>query len=277
MPELPEVETVRRVLEPGLSGRRITSAEVFHPSVIAHPSAEDFPSLIMNRSFISLGRRGKFLIAGLDDGSSLIIHLRMTGCLLITPSGYPKEKHTHVILHLDNNTELRFSDMRRFGRLWLIGNNEEDEYSGIRELGPEPCEGFISSQYLISVMGKRRTAIKECLMNQHLIAGIGNIYSDEILFRSFINPARSSSSITESEWKRLAAVIPACMEFFIEKNSISAEDYLRTKGQDYRNTPYIEVYGHGESPCPRCGTPLKKTVIGGRSSVFCPSCQPEKR
>lgn len=211
----------------------------------------------------------------LKNESRIILHLRMTGCLLVTPPEYPMEKHTHIIMQLNNGTELRFSDTRRFGHFWLILSGEEDTYSGISKLGLEPFDGKFTAEYLQCRFGKRKKAVKECLLDQSIIAGIGNIYSDEILFRSKICPARPAGSLDVKEWERLSIEIPECLSYFIDKNSITPEDYLKTKGQDYRNTPFLQVYGHDGEPCPNCGSTLVRTVIGGRGSVYCPNCQGE--
>ena len=140
-------------------------------------------------------------------------------------------------------------------------------------MGLEPFDQKFGAEYLQDKLGRRKKAIKECLLDQSVIAGIGNIYSDEILFRAKIRPARPANSLTEEEWQRLAAEIPKCLSYFIEKNRISPEEYLQGKGQDYRNTPFLQVYGHGGEPCQNCGTTLVRTVISGRSSVYCPACQ----
>ena len=169
--------------------------------------------------------------------------------------------------------ELRFSDTRRFGRFWLIQFGEEDTYSGIGKLGLEPLAAECNAEYLQSKFAKRKKTIKECLLDQSVVAGIGNIYSDEILFRVKIIPTRPANSLTSEEWQRLAAEIPECLSYYIDKNRITPKDYLQTKGQDYRNTPFLQVYGHAGELCRNCGTMLVRTVIGGRSSVFCPHCQ----
>ena len=273
MPELPEVETVRRVLEPQLAGAVIDSVRVNTPGVIAHPDAEAFKESANGRRIETLSRRGKFLIATLDNGSRIAVHLRMTGCLLITPSGYAEEKHTHIVFTLADGRELRFSDTRRFGRLWLIRKDEEDSFTGISRLGPEPDDPIISGEYLSKKLGDKRKAIKECLLDQAVVAGIGNIYSDEILFAARIAPTRRAYTLSMDECERLARVIPERIAFFTETNRISPEDYLRTKGKDYRNTPYIRIYGREGEPCPECGALLRRTVIAGRGSTYCPSCQ----
>ena len=197
----------------------------------------------------------------------------MTGCLLVTPADYLTEKHTHIILQLDNGKELRFSDTRRFGRFWLIRNDEEDTYSGIGKLGVEPLSAKCDTKYLQSRLEKRKKPIKGCLLDQSVIAGIGNIYSDEILFRAGICPTRPANSLTAAEWQQLAGEISNSLHYFIEKNKITPEDYLETKGKEYRNTPFLQVYGHANELCPNCRQTLVRKVIGGRSSVYCPNCQ----
>lgn len=229
MPELPEVETIKRVIEPQIQGLTIEQASVRRPEVTAHPAAEEFCRRLAGQVIAEMARRGKFLMIQLHSGSRIILHLRMTGCLLLAPASLPEEMHTHIVFALSNGMELRFSDTRRFGRFWLL--------------------------------------------EQTVVAGIGNIYSDEILFTAGIDPARTADSLRRREWERLAAVIPERLAYFIEKNAITAEDYLQTKGRDYRNTPFLQVYGQEGKPCPRCGQLLLRTVIGGRSSVYCLNCQ----
>ena len=273
MPELPEVETIRSVILPQIKGLIIEEITVNRSEVIAQPNADEFCKAVTGQEISDITRRGKFLIFHLKNESRIILHLRMTGCLLVTPSDYPMEKHTHIIMQLSSGMELRFSDTRRFGRFWLIQDGEEDTYSGIRTLGLEPLSCECNAEYLKSKFGKRKKKIKECLLDQSVIAGIGNIYSDEILFRAKIRPTRPADSLTLKEWKCLAGRIPECLSYFIEKNHIGQEDYLQTKGQDYRNTPFLQVYGHAGEPCPNCSETLVRVVIGGRSSVYCPNCQ----
>ena len=273
MPELPEMEAIRRVIEPQIQNHLIEHVSVRRPEVIAHPGAEIFCSRVAGQRFAGMERRGKFLIFRLESGDRLLLHLRMTGCLLVTLGEEPEEAHTHVVFQLGGGGELRFSDTRRFGRFWLLVREEEDSYSGIGRLGLEPFDPACSAEYLSDRLGGRRKAIKECLLDQSVIAGIGNIYSDEILFAAGIHPARRAETLTPEEWGRLAAAIPERLTFFTEKNAATPEEYLASKGRDYRNTPYLQVYGHGGELCPVCGTALRRTVIGGRSSVYCPECQ----
>lgn len=273
MPELPEVETVKRVIAPQIQGLTIEEVAVNRPEVIAHPEADAFCRCVAGQTISGMARRGKFLLLLLTGGDRIILHLRMTGCLLLAPREQPAETHTHVIFRLNGGRELRFSDTRRFGRFWLLQKGETDVYSGIAKLGIEPFDPALSAAYLRAHWGTRQAAIKQCLLEQSAVAGIGNIYTDEILFAAGVHPARPANSLRPAEWDRLAACIPERLAYFIRKNAISPEEYLQTKGQDYRNTPFLQAYGHAGEPCPVCGTCLQHTVIGGRSSVYCPACQ----
>ena len=270
---MPEVEAIRQVLEPQVQGLTIQDIGVHRPEIIEHPSADEFCGRLMGQTFDRAERRGKFLLFWFESGDHMVLHLRMTGCLLITPADMPEEKHTHLVFRLSNGKELRFSDTRRFGRFWLIANGEADPYSGIEKLGVEPLASECSAEYLRDRLGKRKKAIKECLLDQSIVAGIGNIYSDEILFAAKIHPARLANSLTATEWSRLAAAIPQQLAYFIKKNQMTPEEYLETKGQDYRNTPFLQAYGREGKPCSICGELLCRMVIGGRGSTYCPACQ----
>ena len=272
MPELPEVETIRCLLDEALSGDTITDAEVRREEIILHPSPDDFRAAISGERIMKVSRRGKFLIIVLEDGY-IAIHLRMTGTLLPVPSGYPEEKHTHVVIDLKSGRELRFSDQRRFGRISFIRNGEEDAFTGISRLGPEPFDASLTAGYLRNRLGKRKRAIKECIMDQSVVAGIGNIYGDEILFEAGIRPDRAACGIHDDEWEALSRAIPERLSFFIGKNSTTLSEYIEEHGREYRNTPYIRIYGHEGEPCPRCGATLRRMMQGGRSSTYCPECQ----
>lgn len=273
MPELPEIEAVKRVLEPQIQGLVIENIIIRRPEITACPTADEFCSRLLGQVISHMERRGKYLTIRTVNEDRVILHLRMTGRLLLMDADAPEEKHTHLIFQLEGGKELRFCDTRRFGRFWLFSKEENDTYSGIGKLGKEPFDPGFSAEYLKDHLGKRKKAIKNCLLEQSVIAGIGNIYSDEILFRAKIHPARPANCLTEKEWERLALVIPECLSYFIEKNTMTPKEYLESKGQDYRNTPYLQVYGHEGEPCPICGKPLCRMVISGRSSVYCSSCQ----
>lgn len=272
MPELPEAETVRRVLEPHLLKKKITGVQIHNAQVIAAPSPEQFIAGATGQDIAAFVRRGKFLRLLFGSGDSLTIHLRMTGCLTIEPQTAPPEKHTHVVFDLGDGSRLRYADVRRLGKLWFAKSGEEDT-SGADRLGIEPFDGSLTAEYLRSKCRKSKKTVKSMLLDQSIAAGIGNIYSDEILFSAGIRPDRPCNSLSDGEFERLAAAIPERLNFFIEKNATSFEDYVSGKGKDYRNTPFLRVYGKGGTPCPVCGETLQRTVLGGRSSVFCPHCQ----
>lgn len=273
MPELPEVETVKRILEPQLTGRTITRLTLNRPDIVAHPAPQTFADAVTGTTITGMDRRGKYLSILLQDGGRIVLHLRMTGCLLVTPPDWPQEKHTHLLFHLDDGNELRFIDPRRFGRFWLFGSGEADTVSGAHKLGPEPFDKRLTATYLSDTLSKRKRSIKDCLLDQSVIAGIGNIYADEILFATKIRPDRAACTLTEDDWQRLADAIPVIMAGAVEANAMTPEDYLAGKGQDYRNTPTFQVYGHAGEPCPRCGAALCRAVVAGRGSVYCPVCQ----
>lgn len=214
MPELPEVEMIKRVIEPQIQGRMITKVAVRRPEVAAYPEAAVFCRRLTGQTVSHMARQGKFLIIHLENKERIVLHLRMTGGLLLAPAQCPEEKYTHVVFSLDNGTELRFSDMRRFGRFWLLREEETDTCTGMDKLGLDPLAPACNAEYLSSHLSKRRKAIKECLLEQTIIAGIGNIYSDEILFTAGIYPARPANSLKQTEWERLAEAIPERIAYF---------------------------------------------------------------
>lgn len=272
MPELPEVETVKNVTAPQICGRRIERVTLDRREVIAHPAPDDFVSLVTGRAVTGMGRRGKFLRFFLDDGAEMVLHLRMTGQLLVVPPDFPAEKHTHAAFSLSGHLQLRFADMRRFGRFWLLRKGEKD-CTGMNSLGLEPFDAALTPVWLKDRLGASRRAVKTCLLDQSVVAGIGNIYSDEILFAARIRPTRAACSLSRPEWERLTRAIREVMRFHVERIAVSAEEFLRGRGKEYRNTPLLKVYGHDGDPCPVCGAALQRAVVVGRSSVFCPRCQ----
>lgn len=188
----------------------------------------------------------------------------------------PELPHTHVVFRLRDGRELRFSDARRFGRLWLLQGDGDDACAGMRKLGLEPFDRALTAEYLRTRLGKRRRTIKACLLGQDTVAGIGNIYADEILFSAGICPLRPADSLRAAEWARLAAAIPERLAFFVQRNMLTPEEYLNGNGQAYRSASFLQVYGRAGTPCPVCGAALRRSVDGGRSSVWCPNCQKER-
>lgn len=272
MPELPEVETVRRVLEPQLSGRRITALNTARPVVLARPALPEFRSGSVGAAVKELGRRGKFLRIYLDNGAEIILHLRMTGQLICVPADFPVKPHTHVIFGLDNGKELRFIDVRRFGRFWLKRAGEEDSFSGMDKLGPEPFDEAFSAEYLERKLGGRRITVKQGLLDQTVVAGIGNIYSDEVLFSTKIDPRHTAIELRKNQWRKLAEAIPRVLELAIAGNAVTPDEYLEYEGGWYKHNDFY-VYGREKEKCRCCGEPVKRVKIAGRSSFYCPVCQ----
>lgn len=276
MPELPEVETIRRILGPQIMGRKIISLKVKNSQVIAHPDEKIFLNLLSGQIIENMSRRGKFLTIHFVNGDRLILHLRMTGQLLVTPAVFPEEKHTHLIAELSDGNQLRYIDVRRFGRFWYLRENETDTVTGQEKLGLEPWDEELTGNYLKEKLCYKKKTIKEMILDQSVVAGIGNIYSDEILFVSGIHPATKCTEINEEEWTCLARRIPEILSWGISVNKMSPEEYLEGKGKAYRNTPLLKVYGCSGQPCMICNSPLEKIIVGGRSSCYCPKCQGKK-
>ena len=274
MPELPEVETYVRELMPALTGRTITVARVFWPRIIADPLAEEFPARIAGLGFNSFDRRGKYMLLGMNDGSTLIVHLRMTGKLLILPSDTEPNPHTHVVMELDNGSALHYNDPRKFGRIWLV----PDHAPILAKLGPEPLANDFRVDDLAARLAGRTASIKALLLDQRIVAGVGNIYADESLFRAGIHPARAGGSLTVEEIVRLHAAVREVLEAGIARSvsslgGSSLQKYVRPGGMpcDFQNEFF--VFRRTGEPCLVCGTPIKRIVIAQRSTHFCPHCQ----
>jgi formamidopyrimidine-DNA glycosylase len=274
MPELPEVETYVRELEPELTGRTITAARVFWSRTIAEPLAEEFPDRIAGLGFDSFARRGKYMLLGMSDGSTLIVHLRMTGKLLILPADTEPQLHTHVVMELDNGQALHYNDPRKFGRIWLV----PDRMTVLSKLGPEPLNDDFGVDDFVARLAGRNAPIKALLLDQSIVAGVGNIYADESLFHARIHPARPGGSLTAEEITHLhTAVREVLTAGIIRRGSTlggsSLQNYLRPGGLpgDFQNEFF--VFRRTGQPCLVCGTPIERIVIAQRSTHFCPHCQ----
>lgn len=273
MPELPEVETIRRILEPQLIGKSVTSVEIRNPQVVAYPEPELFSERITGKTIAGMRRRGKFLWLEMNGCDRVVFHLRMTGLPLVTPADYPLAKHTHLILNLSDGMQFRYEDQRRFGRFWYIRSGEPDTFTGLGKLGIEPDDPLLTVTYLKSKLAKRKKPIKEMLHDQSIVAGIGNIYSDEILFSACIYPEKLCTQMTDTEWERLAESIPEIIAWGIEIEDMTPEEYLAGQGKEYRNASHLKAYGRARKTCVQCGATMEKISVGGRTSTFCPACQ----
>ena len=278
MPELPEVETYIRELAPVLSGRTVTGARVNWPRTIAAPAPEDFADAIVGRCFVTFGRRGKYMLLGLDNGDTLIIHLRMTGKMLIQPAGTAVDKHTHVVLDLDNGQMIHYQDTRKFGRIWLVPDAEPVLY----KLGPEPLSDGFTPGRLADGMRGRTAAAKALLLDQSIVAGVGNIYADEALFLAAIHPEQAGGSLRFEEIQRLQESIRTVLEKGIAARGSSLggsnlQNYIRPGGEPGGFQEQHHVFRRTGQPCPTCGTPIARIVVAQRSTHFCPTCQPLRR
>lgn len=271
MPELPEVETIARGLHASLPGQTITGATVRWARTIACPSVGRFKEQVVGRQVRSVGRRGKYIIVTLDRGY-LLIHLKMSGRLYLTPKGQPWEKHEHTTFDLDDGYQLRFWDVRKFGRVYLV--EEPEQVTG--SLGPEPLADDLTLEGFRQRLAGRSGRLKSLLLNQAFLAGLGNIYADEALFRAGLHPLRSARSLTLLEAQRLYEAIRSVLRKAIADGGTTLGDggYVDAGGRagDYQER--IAVYGRTGETCIRCQTPIERLVIGGRSSHFCPCCQP---
>ena len=274
MPELPEVETYVRELEPLLRGRRITHAAVTWARTIAAPTASMFVDQIAGQRFTDFGRRGKYMLLGLESGDTLIVHLRMTGKLLVMAGDVPVGTHTHVVLDLDNGQRVHYNDTRKFGRMWLVTNPE----TVLHKLGPEPLSDAFSPAQLGAALADRTAAVKALLLNQEIIAGMGNIYADEALFAAGIAPLRAGGDLSAAEVTALHdAVRHVLAEGIAARGSSlggsSLQNYLRPTGEQGGFQEQHQVFRRTGEPCRTCGRPIERIIVAQRSTHYCPHCQ----
>jgi formamidopyrimidine-DNA glycosylase len=272
MPELPEVETVVRTLAPHLVGQRIAAIRHLRSDIV-EPRDTDLASLLKSRRVTAIARRGKKILIRLDSDNTLCIHLGMTGRLTVEPSTEPIKPHTHLIADLSDlksqisNRQLRFRDPRRFGGIWWLCNGEPHDTN----LGPEPLT--IRPTQLAQRLSKTRRAIKTALLDQRLIAGIGNIYADESLFHSGIHPTIPANHLNREQVFRLNRAIKLILRRAINHRGSSLRDYVDADGEEGGFQLLHRVYDRKGKPCVRCKTPIKRIVLGSRSTHFCPRCQ----
>jgi formamidopyrimidine-DNA glycosylase len=271
VPELPEVETIARQLRDSfaLPGRLITGVRVGWAGTIATASTELFCQRLAGQRIEAIGRRGKFITFALSGGDHLLIHLRMTGQLFVEAASPTLGPHDRVIFTLDDGRQLRFRDTRKFGQVYLVSDSQEI----LGRLGPEPLDDTFGADDLAKLLQGRSTMIKPLLLDQQFIAGIGNIYADEALFAAGIHPQRKANSLSMEEVRRLHAAIRQVLVAAIEHGGTTVDDYRQADGSAgwYQNE--LRVFRRAEEPCPRCGTTIRRIVLGGRSTHFCPVCQ----
>ncbi|PCD76576.1 bifunctional DNA-formamidopyrimidine glycosylase/DNA-(apurinic or apyrimidinic site) lyase [Pseudothioclava arenosa] len=280
MPELPEVETVRRGLLPAMEGKRILRAEINRPD-LRWPLPERMAERLTGARVERLRRRSKYILADLDTGESLLIHLGMSGRMLVSGVmlgdfhlDHPApQKHDHVVLHMEGDARVTFNDARRFGAMDLVRTDREEAHWLLSGIGPEPLGNAFDESYLTAALKKRSSPIKTALLDQHVVAGLGNIYVSEVLFRAGIDPRRAANRISATRLAQLVPLIREVLTEAIEAGGSSLRDHRQADGELGYFQHSFRVYDREDEPCPTCTTPIRRIVQSSRSSYFCPRCQ----
>ncbi|MBE3595616.1 MAG: bifunctional DNA-formamidopyrimidine glycosylase/DNA-(apurinic or apyrimidinic site) lyase [Hydrogenibacillus sp.] len=278
MPELPEVETVRRALARMIVGTRIARVHVRLPRLIRTPSDPvAFAERLAGRTFAGIGRHGKYLLFAVPP-FVLVSHMRMEGKYDVVPSGTPDLAHTHIAFELDDGRALKYRDVRQFGTFDLVDEERIDRLPLLRTLGPDALDPALDAEAFYAILkGRPRRAIKALLLDQTVIAGLGNIYTDEALFRARIHPRTPAGAISPVKAQKLHAAVREVLEAGIESGGASVRSYRGPQEALGYFQLNIQVYGRKDQPCPRCGTPIVRTVVAGRGTHLCPKCQREGR
>ncbi len=272
MPELPEVETIRTTLSEHVSDSKIEKVKLIWASAVCGWEDQSFEDLVTGRRIQTIDRRGKYLLIRLDSDLTLIAHMRMTGRLNYFAEKQEPAKHTHVVLSLDHG-EVHFSDVRKFGRIQAIPTPLCFSGSSLCKLGPEPLEAEFTPGILKERFGKKKLSIKAALLDQHVLAGMGNIYVDESLFQAGISPERGVDTLSEEEISKLHRAIQNVLQAGIDAQGTSFRDYRDANGEKGFFEQALQVYGRGGKPCTVCGQTLERVRLAGRTTVYCSSCQ----
>ena len=282
MPELPEVETVRRGLAPVMEQAVIATADINRPD-LRWPFPENMAARLTGKRVMGLRRRSKYILADLDSGETLLVHLGMSGRMLISgdPLGqfvhdHPApEKHDHVVLHMDNGARITFNDPRRFGAMDLLPTIGAEAHPLLASIGPEPLSNSFNEDYLAAALDNRNTPMKSALLDQKIIAGLGNIYVCEALFRSKIHPTRPARRVSKTRVARLVPIIRDVLNDAITAGGSSLRDFRQADGELGYFQHSFDVYGREADPCrtPGCTSTIRRIVQSGRSTFYCPTCQ----
>ena len=276
MPELPEVETVRKGLLHLVKGKTIESVEVRWPRIIESPEIETFQRNLVNQTIEDVQRRGKFLIFKFTN-FDMISHLRMEGKYDFDPNMQDTlDKHTHVIFNFTDHSRLFYNDVRKFGRMVLVPKDESSQYKGIKQLGPEPQPDVFYLETFQEKLKRSAKAIKPLLLDQKLVTGLGNIYVDEALWEAQIHPETPASALNESETTRLYQAIIDVLARAVESGGTTIRSYANALGEAGTFQVSLNAYGQTDLPCPRCHTPIIKIKVAQRGTHYCPTCQKRK-
>jgi formamidopyrimidine-DNA glycosylase len=275
VPELPEVETIRARLEPALVGRTFERVVITDPRLTRPEPPEVIAAELEGERVQAVGRRGKYLIVEFESGRHLLIHLRMTGNVLHPARGASgDDPHRRAVVRLDDGSDVAYRDVRRFGTWELLEPGELDEYFAARRLGGEPLDRAFTTKALSHAFANRRAPVKAALLDQRAIAGVGNIYADEALWRARIHPLRPAGSLSAEEVAALRKGVREVLRIGIARQGATLRDYRRPDGGRGGMQDRFRAYGRAGEPCSRCGTPIEKIRAGGRGTWFCPQCQP---
>ena len=272
MPEMPEVETVRRTLLPLIKGKTIKEVTVWYPKIITG-DAKEFARQLTGKKIENIDRYAKYLLIRLNNNLTIVSHLRMEGKYRLVKINTKKDKHDHVQIVFKDNSALRYNDVRKFGRMQLIKTGTEREKTGIGKLGVEPNSAAFTVSYLQNGLARKKKNIKNTLLDQSIVAGLGNIYVDEVLWETKIHPLSQANTIPAEKISQLHDNINSLIELAIAERGTTIHTYLDANGKTGGFQKMLQVYGHKGEPCVRCGTPLEKIKVNGRGTTFCPKCQ----
>ena len=272
MPEMPEVETVRRTLLPLIKGKTIKEVTVWYPKIITG-DAKEFKQQLVGKKITTIDRYAKYLLIRLSGNLTVVSHLRMEGKYRLVKINTKKDKHDHVQIVFSDNSALRYNDVRKFGRMQLIKTGTEKEKTGISKLGAEPNSAAFTVSYLQNGLARKKKNIKNTLLDQSVVAGLGNIYVDEVLWETKIHPLSQANTIPAERVAQLHDNINSLIELAIAERGTTIHTYLDANGKTGGFQKMLQVYGHKGEPCVRCGTPLEKIKVNGRGTTFCPKCQ----
>ncbi|GEK91440.1 DNA-formamidopyrimidine glycosylase [Alkalibacterium kapii] len=272
MPELPEVESVKNGLKQLVVGKSITETRVYWDNIIKNPSVSEFKRRTTGQIITDIKRRGKFLLFILDS-DILISHLRMEGKYRLENRDEPLTKHTHVVFELDNIKELRYLDVRKFGKMSLVKKGKLKDHPSIINLGPEPTDEALTVSHLVKALEKTGRPIKACLLDQTIVAGIGNIYADEILYDAYIHPEKKGKELEYDEICRLRESIIKIIRCAVENGGTTIRTYSNAYGTEGSYQTYLSVYGKTNEKCSRCRNTIEKIKVAQRGTHYCPNCQ----
>jgi formamidopyrimidine-DNA glycosylase len=275
MPELPEIETIKRGLQKNITGKRVVHIDVRDSRLRWPVETGKLATAVLNKEILKITRRAKYLLVELEGNQILIMHLGMSGSILLLGQNRTLDKHDHVVFYFDDRSEMRFRDPRRFGMIDTCPASELASHPRLKNLGFEPLSETLSGEILHQQASHSKKPIKNTLMDASFIVGVGNIYANEALFAAGIHPLTSSNRLQASDWQRLLAKIQHVLESAIAKGGTTLNDFVNSTGDPGYFQLSLAVYGREAERCVRCGTEVRKIVLVGRSTFFCPDCQPK--